>query len=235
MNHTWLGVFVGFVLLGLGVLMGLTIFHGQDLVMQRENWELAQILVPSTISIVGWMVTIWWALRQIEISSEKNRQLQHETLQSNEKIKAIDAIIVAYVDINKSLHKIKSTAHNLKTNIDFKEQGKANPDLHSLFHESGNAYSELFECIAYLQFNLIRLIPYGIHTNESFDFIDEVQKNFSKQSPWLTYQENAASYLQNENSGHEELFSAIDVVASNCEKLCLEAFKVVSKMYTPNK
>lgn len=85
MNHIWLGVFAGFVLLGLWALMGLTIFHGQDLVMHRENWELAQILVPSMISIIGWLVTIWWALRQIEISSEKNRQLQHEALQSSEK------------------------------------------------------------------------------------------------------------------------------------------------------
>lgn len=235
MNHTWLGVFAGFVVLGLWALMGLTIFHGRDLVMHRENWELAQILVPSMISVVGWLVTIWWALRQIEISSEKNRQLQQEALQSSEKIKAIDAVIVAYVNVDKSLHRIERTVHNMKNNINFKLEGKNNPDLTVIFRESCDAYSELFTCIDYLQFNLIRLTPYDLAINESFEFIDNVHEKFSNQSPWLTYQEASAIYLLDEDSGHEELFSAIDVVTSNCGELSVAAFKVVSKMYTPNK
>ncbi|MCC6924000.1 MAG: hypothetical protein IT525_13235 [Nitrosomonas sp.] len=235
MNHTWLGVFAGFVLLGIWVLMGLTIFHGKDLVMQRENWELARILVPSMISIIGWLVTIWWALRQIEISSDKNRQLQCEMLQSNEKIKVIDATILAYMEINKALHKIRYIIVNLKINIESKVQRKNNPDLSQIFNDSGNAYSELFVCIENLQFNLIRLTPHGISLEKGSNFIHEIHKYFSNQSPWLTYQEQATAYFQDESIGYENFFSVIDTVASNCEKLCGDAFEAVADMNNSNK
>lgn len=149
------------------------------------------------------------------------------------KNKTIDAVILAYVNVDKSLHKIERIVHNMKNNINYKIEGKNNPDLPAIFRESCDAYTELFSCIDYLQFNLIRLTPYDLVINESFEFIDKAHGKFSNQSPWLTYQEASAVYLLDKDSEHEELFSAIDAVASNCGELSLDAFKVVSKMYTP--
>lgn len=235
MIYTWLGFFVGLILVGLWVLMGLTIFHGKDLVMQRQNWELAQIIVPSMISVAGWLVTIWWALKQVEISSEKNRQIQHEILQSGEKIKVIDSIVLAYIDVDMALHKVQRTIMSLKINIEFKMQAKSHPDLSLIFQESGDAYVGLFSALDNLKFNLVRLIPYDIEVEGCFDFIDNVGKKFTNQSVWLTYQEQAAAYLKDETSGHEELFATICAIALNCENLCLDAFELVANINSPSK
>lgn len=132
-----LGFAAVIVALGIVTLMGMFIFLGGDLVMHRKNWELARILVPSIVSITGWLVTIWWALRQVDIASKSNRSLQHEMLQSNEKIKVIDSVILAYIDINKSLHKIKRSINNLKTNIEFKNKGQSRPNLAGVIVKSG--------------------------------------------------------------------------------------------------
>ncbi|MCK4842681.1 MAG: hypothetical protein KAT04_12495, partial [Methylococcales bacterium] len=225
----------GIIALGVATLMGLTIIHGEDLVMQRENWELARILIPSIVSVFGWLVTIWWALRQVEISSQRNRTLQHEMLQSNEKIKVVDSVILTYIELNKSLHKIQSCVNNLKTNIDFKSQGKSNPNLGDIFQDSGNAYSEMYENIEALKFNLARLSPYRIDVKESVRFIVRIRECFSGESIWYSYQEQAAEHLQDEENSYEELFTTIDTVSSNCTELCSSALSVVKKLNIPNK
>lgn len=233
MYYVWLGILAGVVALGVVVLMGLTIFHGKTLVMQRENWELARILIPSIVSILGWLVTIWWALRQVEISSQKNRNLQYEMLQSSERIKVVYSVISTYIEINKSFHKIQRYINNFKANIELKKEGKNNPDLASIFHKSGNAYSEMFENIESLKFSLARLPPYGVDNQEGIDFIKKTFECFSGKFIWYTYQVKAAEYLQNEEGSIEELFYSIDKISDNCNEMCSTALTVVMQLNTP--
>lgn len=234
MNKIWLGVAAVIIALGVATLMGLSIFLGGDLVMHRENWELARIFVPSIVSVIGWLVTIWWALKQVDIASKRNRELQYEMLQSNEKIKAIDSVILAYIKINKSLNQIRRHADNFKHNIEFKNAGKSTPDLTSFFHNSGNSFSEMLENLETLKFRTVRLAQYGITMNKNLDFLDDIHSSFSGKSDWLNYQEQAALYFNNENH-YDDLFLSIDTVSENCNKLCEDALNNVASINTRNK
>lgn len=234
MYHTWLGVAAGIVSIGVVALIGLTIFNGQDLVMQRQNWELARILVPAMVSVLGWFITIWWAIRQIDISAEKNRKLQYEMIQSNEKIKIMDSVIKAFIDINRSLHKIQASVSNFKTNIISKREGKNNPDLGKLFEDSGSAYSEMFENVEVLKFNLARLSPYGIDLKKSIDFIVEVHTRFSNKSDWLAYQEESSKFFDDEDESWESMVGLLEKVSVNCDELCKLGIATVKLMTRPN-
>lgn len=227
MHYTWLGIVTGVIAIGIATLIGLTIIHGGALVMQRENWELARVLIPAIVSVLGWLVTIWWALRHVEISSEKNRALQYEMLQSNEQLKIKDSVIVAFVEINKSLSRIERYLQNLRTNIEFKKQGKNNPALVDIFHSANEAYSELFEGIDTLGFNLVRLQSYQLSIGDSLNFIQNIQTCFSGDSVWYSYQEYGAAHLQQEDRDTTLLFEAIDKISINCSKLSSDALKAV--------
>ena len=229
MYHYWLGIAAGIIALGVATLMGFTIIHGEELVMNRRNWELSRILVPSIVSIIGWLVTIWWALRQVEISAQRNRNLQHEMLQSNEKIKVIDSVVIAYMEMNKSLHKINSLVETLKVNIDFKDEGKSNPDLVDIFHSCGEAYNEMYENKEILFFNLVRLRALKINSEETITFLVNIDEHFAgPSSVWVEYQIQAAEYLQDEGSDDSKLFSTIDTISANCLNLRKEALAVVN-------
>jgi len=229
MYHYWLGIAAGIIALGVATLMGFTIIHGEELVMNRSNWELSRILVPSIVSIIGWFVTIWWALRQVEISAQRNRNLQHEMLQSNEKIKVIDSVVIAYMELNKSLHKIDSRVNKLKLNIEFKNEGKSNPDLVYLFHSCGEAHNEMYENKEILLFNLVRLRALKINSEETITFLVNIDEHFAgPSSVWVEYQTQAAEYLQNEGSDDSKLFSTIDTISANCNNLRKEALAVVN-------
>jgi len=235
MYHIWLGVAAGIIAAGVAVMMGMFVVLGGDIVIHRANWELANILVPSIVSIFGWLVTIWWALRQVEISSERNRKLQHEMLTSNEKIKAIDSVTSVFIEINSSIHKIQSSIQNFKTNIEYKKKGKSNPDLTLIFQDSNTSYSELFINLETLKFNLTRLPAYHIKIDQSVKFITDIYDRFSGDSVWQNYQTESAIYIQNQSINDETLFEAILKVSVNCTKSCDEAISVVKQINNPNK
>ena len=219
MKYTWLGYAAGIVTVGVATTTANLILLGGEIVIHRQNWELARVLVPVIISVLGWLVTIWWALRQLEISSDKNRAIQHEILTSNEKTKAIDSVISACININDSIHKIQIAVGNFKTNIEFKEKGKTNPNFSEIFIDSNLAYSELFSNIEALTLNLARAKQHKVDIDKSVEFINKVDSCFQGKSVWYKYQEEASVYLQNTSTQHDDLFSAIAEIFINCAKL----------------
>lgn len=232
MSYGWLGVAAGIVALGIATMIGMTIFMAPDLAMNRDNWELARVLIPAMVSVVGWFVTIWWALRHIEISSERNRSLQREVLLSSDKIAALDSVIDSFVFINKEIHRIGRSVNNLKLNIEYRAKGFSNPDLLVLFSESNEAYSALFENLEVLKFRLMRLPYYGVKVDAATDFIDDVIGSFSAGSDWEAYQREAASYLNNPID-ESDLFEVVESIGHNCGKLSIAALKAVQDLSDP--
>ncbi len=70
MRHTWLGYAAGVVALGLVALLGNFVFYSGDLVMHAGNWELARIVFPAIITVLGWFITILWAFHHARIVAE---------------------------------------------------------------------------------------------------------------------------------------------------------------------
>ena len=214
MSETLLGIAAGIVAIGVAVMLGIYITIGPELAMHRENWELARILVPSITSIMGWLITIWWALRQVNISAEKNRQLQREMLESNENIRVLDKVIESHWELEERLHALSHQVGLMKINAEYKMAKLTAPDLKKIFDESGEHYASMLSAMTKLRFYLIRMFAYEIELKSYDAILDTLEENFrGTETAWHKYQLAAAKYLQDEDIEIDELCnSTVEVI-----------------------
>ena len=90
--------------------------------MQISDIELLTLIIPPSITIIGWGVAAWWAIRQISLANKKNLELQRILMSESHKRSLASEIIAIYKDIASSIHSLLQSGNSLSMNVSLQEE-----------------------------------------------------------------------------------------------------------------
>ncbi len=163
--------------------------------MEKDN--LLPLIVPSALTVIGWIFTALWAVKQVNIAHKKNRNLQHEILRQSIKDNLSKEFINLYLDIAKSIIDLRSMLGFVSLNMDLDEQ-MTNKQItfgwRESFEKINHAYSTLCKNIDHLEIWLDVSSKYIPNSNEIYTVINEFKVNFIAPSArtWFPFQKTLA-------------------------------------------
>lgn len=219
-EFVWLGIAAGIVAAGVAVMMGMFIVYGGEILIHRSNWELARVLIPTITSVLGWLITIWWAFRQFKLISEENRNLSYEMLRSNDRLKVIDALIEQLAGLKTALHEVSVRTGRFGMNLRLQEEEGHPADLRTILKDSGDAYNELFRAIQDTQIQLVRLHQFNIPTEKTTEVFSSIYALLNgRDSKWGQFQLTASSMIQDQLVDNDDLVNLAEEIRSCAEEL----------------
>lgn len=63
------------------------------------DMQVLQLVVPSLLTVIGWLIAAWWAIEQVNTAHEKNAQLQSELLNESHRRDIARELIEIYKSV----------------------------------------------------------------------------------------------------------------------------------------
>lgn len=90
--------------------------------MKPDDYNFWFLIIPSILTVAGWIFTAIWAIKQVSIAHEKNRELQHEILKQSIKNNLSNEFINLCMNITKSIRYLQETVSFVGLNMTIDEQ-----------------------------------------------------------------------------------------------------------------
>ena len=161
--------------------------------------ETMQVIIPSVITVIGWFVTAWWALRQVDRAHEKNSVLQKQLVRDSHQRELAKEVIDIYKCIARSGNLLVQSISSFAVNYSFQQgklMGKFELDSVSLIPKINEAYSSLSEDITRLAMWLnicdghlpdTKQLRQAIHCYMEI-FGSPISENDTEKVSWVGYQ-----------------------------------------------
>ena len=168
-----------------------------------DDYNLWPLIIPSALTIIGWVVTAIWAIKQVSIAHEKNRELQHEILKQSIKDNLSKEFINLCMDITKSIRYLQETVSFVSLNMTIDEQMNSKQitfGWRASIEKINQAYSVLCRNIDHLEIWLDASNEHIPNANEIYAVINNFKLNFfaPNASVWFPFQ-RALSVIQVKN------------------------------------
>jgi hypothetical protein len=162
-----------------------------------------EILIQPALTVIGWILAAIWAVRQINITYEKNLELQERLLDEEHKKKIAEDLFEIYSKVSRALDVLKNKGSSLSINL-YLEEGGLSPEIKisalTLVQPVNDSYNDFCEKIFSLRIwlNVYRDSldnPSGLeHAIDKFN--DQISAMNTKLAghPWLKYQAALAVY-----------------------------------------
>lgn len=160
----------------------------------EKDYNLLLLLVPSALTVIGWIFTALWAVKQVNIAHEKNRALQHEILKQSIRDNLFKEFINLYSDVAKSIMDLRNTINFVDLNMTLDEQLNSKKVIfgwRGSIEKINQAYSILCKNIDSLEIWLDASGEYIPNATEIYTIINEVKVNFNSNA-WLPFQRTLA-------------------------------------------
>jgi hypothetical protein len=69
--------------------------------------ELLRLVIQPSITVVGWFVAAFWAVKQINLANRKTLELQKTLMSESHKRSLANELIEIYKDVAPSINKLK--------------------------------------------------------------------------------------------------------------------------------
>ena len=223
----WLKLVITTISMSMVFMFGYLTKSMHQVALNDTEVKLIELLIPSFISVIGWFVALSWTIKQTNLASKSNRDLQKEILILSERAKTVENVVNDMININCCLMKIKQYVENIKVNIQYKQAGKCNPDLKELFNKASEPYQELYLNMDRLKMNHSRASIYLEKPPYIDLYLHTIHKEFSNNSDWEIFQSKCASYFTEQHSDVDVIINSIDQVASNCVEISYASIRLV--------
>lgn len=180
-----------------------------------------------------------WAIKQVNIAHEKNRELQNELLQQAMKDNLYKEFISLYADIMESINQLYYAINAVGLNMSFDEH---KPDesivfgWRDLMSKVDNCYAALGRHVDKLEIWLDASGDFISSTNAVYTLITDYKNNFTtvnKSASWLVLQVTSAGILKNKgpDSKRYEVASKPVLEALDSLKLQLKESAKLAQRY----
>lgn len=185
--------------------------------------DLLKILIQTSLTIVGWVVIIVWGLKQINISSAKNLDLQQTIIRENHRRELAKEVINIYKDIIVSFDNFLHAGNRFVSNYNLEHselKATINFSASGLVEPINDAYNRLCSDIHRLDMWLkisSDSLPHSGSIKEAIDFyITNFTKSDSESggSHWLALQTFLVVYQSGKLKNKEGLFEKWNKVRS---------------------
>jgi hypothetical protein len=178
--------------------------------------EMLNLLIQPSLTILGWIVMIIWAIKQINIANGKSLELQRVLIKEKNKQELAKEIITIYKDISESLDSLHQAGNSFINNLILENSlvtehiKTINFSAMNLVDPINQAYNKLGSDISRMD-TWIELSSNSLsNTNKIRNVIMEYRKHFSYQNDikpiWLDYQAMLATYQSRELNNHKAVY-----------------------------
>lgn len=201
-----------------------------------ENPELVvlQVVVPSVLTVIGWLVAAWWALEQVKTAHEGNAKLQRQLLNESHRRAIAFELIEIYKSLTRAGNNLNQAIFSLSLNHSFEQEGFVEDitiNAKNLVLPVNEAYNQMAEEIARLDIWLRISKDQIPDVSVLSEAIDDFRLVFSangneedfKHNQWTGYQGILAAYQSGKPISHESLSvvsgNLIEAIHSVTDKL----------------
>ncbi len=164
------------------------------------GYNFLSLIIPSTLTVIGWI----WAVKQVNLAHEKNRELQHEIMKQSIKDSLYKEFVRLYSDIAESIMPLVYDINHVSINMAVDEQ-KTNSKLtfgwRDLFDKLNQSYAELGKNIDKLEIWLDASSEFIPNSSEIYAIITEYENDFTTanaQGAWPIFQATFAGIISRE-------------------------------------
>jgi len=204
--------------------------------MDINFWSL---VVNSALVISGWFISARWAVKQVNIAHDKNRELQNEIMKQAIKDNLYRDFISLYVDIAESINTLVYTLNNVGLNMNCDERQLDKRVVfgwRDLIDKASENYSTLGKQIDKLALLLNASADFLPRSEEINEIVKDFRRNFSAENTkclWIVFQANIVG-IRIENEPDSERYGAvskpvIEALISLNSKLN-ESAKIIQRM-----
>ncbi len=190
---------------------------------------MLNLLIQTSLTILGWIVMIIWAIKQINIANEKSLELQRILIKEKNKQELVKEIIIIYKDITDSLECLLQAGNNFIHNFNLENSPltehikSINFSAMNLIDPINQAYNKLGSDISRMD-TWIELSSNSLpNTNKIKNAIMEYQKHFSYQDNikpvWLDYQAMLVTYKSRTLKNHNALYDVWKEISGSIIKV----------------
>lgn len=205
-------------------------------VMDINFWAL---IVNSALVISGWFISARWAVKQVNVAHDKNRELQNEIIKQTIKDDLYRDFISLYIDIAESINALNYSITNVGLNMCCDER---KPDDRVIFgwreliDKINENYSALGKQMDKLDILLNASADFLPKADEINVIVKDYRHNFSAENAkclWIVFQANIAG-IRIENKPDTKRYEAVsrpvaDALTSLNSKL-KESAKMIQRM-----
>ena len=171
-------------------------------------------LIQPALTIIGWAVMIFWAIKHLDMSAAKNLKIQQDLIQQNHERELAKEIINIYKDLAISLENFLQAGNLFTTNLKLEKSDiktTLNITASNLVEPINIAYNKVCSDINRLDMWL-KIAPSLPHIDDINKVIQEYKQDFSisdKESEkpvWLNFQVTLSIYQAGSLSNTDKLF-----------------------------
>ena len=175
--------------------------------------ELLRLAIQPSITVVGWFVAAFWAVKQINLANRKTLELQKTLMSESHKRSLANELIEIYKDVAQSINKLKHKGSMLSVNALLEED----PGIEQLKLSAQLLVSPVNEAYEELCGNVFRLdmwikvseahLPVLNKLRDAINHFNEVFSALENRElpPWAQFQSLLVFYQSRTRPVHGEI------------------------------
>ena len=184
--------------------------------MTNTGIQTIQIVVPSVLTVIGWLVAAWWALEQVKVAHEGNAKLQRQLLNENHRRVVANELIEIYKSLTRAGNNFSQAIFSFSLNHGFEQNGLVDGvtiNAGNLVAPVNESYNQMSEEIARLDMWLKVSEGQLPDTSALSRAINDFRLVFSangneedfKHNKWPGYQGLLAAYQSDQDISNDRL------------------------------
>jgi len=172
--------------------------------MANPEIQLIQLLVPSALTVIGWLIAAWWALEQVKVAHEGNEKLQRKLINESHRRAVAGELIEIYKSLTCAANNLTQSIFSFSLNHGFEQKGLIEGvpiNASNLVSPVNLAYNKMSEEIARLDMWLRISDGHIPETTALSEAINEFHLVFTANG-------NEGKYQNNPWSGYQGLLTA---------------------------
>ena len=198
------GIAAGLISIGIGLNISLVFINWHNLPFPT-NKSYFENVIPALLTITGWVVTIIFAFRQIEASSNKNLEINSKLLKETRRLSARDSLNNHLESTYAALIDCEQALYVLIVNLPKKIPKKSNPDYKIIFDEINKTHAALKRNTKELQFKITTTLESRTEIKSITNMTDRIQKYLTKEKSWFDTQDKVISLISGNLSNHLQM------------------------------
>jgi hypothetical protein len=167
------------------------------------NTEWLPLVIPSSLTVLGWFFAAFWVIKQVDLAHKKNRELQTAILRQSKKDSLAKDFIYIYLDLAQTISDLSQFLYHAQINMSLEANmgGGTKFGWRETFTSINSSYSTLGRHFEHLR---VWLDVYGGHIPNKTQILTIIEKYDSQfttrtskkeNHPWLLLTSSMARIL----------------------------------------
>ena len=87
------------------------------------KFEVMQLVIPSIVTMIGWFIAAWWAIKQVNVAHNRNAELQQQLMRDSHQRELAKELIEVYKCIARSGDALAQAISSFSLNYGFQVNG----------------------------------------------------------------------------------------------------------------